>query len=514
MTKSTKETLRDYFKAGYSGLFLTSYEEQRVEAELSAIAKEIGFSLFSWTVTDSLTGPVGGDSPHVWKNDAQEPLGPVELLDKINQVLPEKSICLAKDYHLFVSEPNPLVIRKVKDCLLIARNNNRHLVILGCNYKLTPELEKEFTVVDFALPDREQLGVVLKGIADSAGIKINGNRDPIIDAASGMTTTEAADAFALAVVESNRTDIPPAVIQREKAAVVRKSGLLTLENTDLDWSKIGGNQLVKSWVSKRRQAFSKEASAYKLPQPKGILLIGVPGCGKSMIAKTIANILGVPLLRLDGGKLFGGLVGQSEQNTRAVIQTAEAVAPCVLMCDELEKALSGSKSSGSTDGGTASRVLGTLLQWLQDKTSPVFVVATANDVSQLPPELLRKGRWDEMFFVDLPTEAEREEIVQVVATKFGRKPEDFDTKTVASVTDGFTGAEIEGAFVEAMFEGFAAGRELTTEDIICVCADVVPIQTTMKEHIEALRKWCDGRARRASDRVITRPKQGARKIST
>jgi len=402
----------------------------------------------------------------------------------------------------------------MKDCLTEARSNTRSLIILGCHFKLVQELEKEFSVVDFALPDREQLGVVLNGISESAGIHLNGSRDPIIDAAAGLTTLEAADAFALAVIESGKQDIPPAVVAREKSNVVKKNGLLEILSSELDWSKIGGNQLVKSWISKRRQAFSKEAVEYRLPRPKGILLIGVPGCGKSMIGKTIANILGVPLLKLDGGKLFGSLVGSSEANTRAVIQTAEAVAPCVLFIDELEKALSGSKSSGATDGGTASRVLGTLLQWLQDKTSPVFVVATANDVSDLPPELLRKGRWDEMFFVDLPTESEREEIVNVVIAKFGRNPADIDAKAVAAVTDTFTGAEIEGAFVEAMFDAFAEKREPNTGDMLAVCSDVVPIATTMKAKIDALRSWCDGRARRASDRVLTKTtKSTGRKLS-
>lgn len=504
-----KTRLMNYVKAGYAGLYVVSHEEKRVEAEILQVAKDCNFELFIWSITDSLVGPMGTDHCKTWKNDAGEPFSPVELLMNINKILPERSLVLAKDFHLFLGEPNPLVIRAVKDCLNIARDNLRRFIVLGCQFKLVPELEKEFTPVEFGLPDREMLGVIAGDIAKSAGITLNGNTELIKDAASGLTSTEAADAFALAVIESDKKDIVPAVVHREKCTAVKKNGLLEIENSDLDWSKVGGNDLIKAWISKRQKAFTKAAAAYHLPQPKGILMIGIPGCGKTMISKTIANILGVPLLRLDGGKLFGSLVGQSESNTRAVIAVAEAVAPCVLFIDELEKALSGSQSSGQTDGGTSARVLGTFLQWLQDKTSPVFVVATANDVSALPPELLRKGRWDEMFFVDLPTEAERKDIVQVVCRKFQRDPATIDSQAVASVTKEFTGAEIEGAFREAMFEAFSEGREPTTDDMLCACAEVVPITTTMKEKVESLRKWCEHRARRASDKVLDTPKKNA-----
>lgn len=518
-----KDRLANYVRAGYAGLFVVSHEEKRVESELLQVAKATGFELYTYTITDSLVGPIGkvdanGNEvqPQCWKGDGDDGLDPIGLLRKVNQVLPERAIVLAKDYHLFVSESNPVLIRAMKDCLDHFRNNLRRFVILGCGYKLCPELEKEFTMVEFALPTKDQLEHVAKEIAECAGIHLNGNTEAIRDAASGMTTTEAADAFSLAVVEADKKDMPALVIAREKSNVVKKNGLLEIVKTDLDWNRIGGMQCVKDWISKRRRAFTKEADTYHLPKPKGVLLIGVPGCGKTMCGKAIANILGVPLLKLDGGKLFGSLVGQSESNTRAVIQTAEAVAPCVLFIDELEKALSGSKSSGETDGGTASRVLGTLLQWLQDKTSPVFVVATANDISQLPPELLRKGRWDEMFFVDLPDSKEREEIANVVAGKFGRKAEEFDATAIAGVTANFTGAEIEGAWVDAMHEAFAEEREVTTADILVACNNVQPITKTMGERIQALRNWCQGRARLASERTqqpSTKKGSGIRKIA-
>src|SRR5512141_1654205 len=206
--------------------------------------------------------------------------------------------------------------------------------------------------------------------------------------------------------------------------------------------------------SKRRHAFSQKAIEYGLPTPKGLLIIGIPGTGKSLTAKATAKVFGVPLLKLDAGRIFAGLVGQSEANLRLVMQTAEAIAPAVLWIDEIEKGFAGSKSSGSTDGGTSARVFGSFISWMQEKKSAVFIVATANDVSQLPPEMLRKGRWDELFFIDLPTREEREAIWQIQIARYGRPPEDFDLAALAKGTDGFTGSEIEQVFVEALYRGF------------------------------------------------------------
>ncbi len=255
-----------------------------------------------------------------------------------------------------------------------------------------------------------------------------------------MTTTEAENAGALSVVETGRLNAP--VIAREKAQAVKKNGLLELVEAQESLDSIGGLDVLKEWLLKRREAFTPRAMEYGLPTPKGVLMLGIPGCGKSLTAKATASVFGVPLLRLDAGRIFAGLVGQSESNLRSVIQTAEAIAPCVLWLDELEKGLSGSKSSGSTDGGTSARVFGSLLSWMQEKKSPVFIVATANDVSQLPPELLRVGRWDQLFFIDLPTREEREVIWPLQIAKYGREPETFDLPQLARATEGFTGSEI------------------------------------------------------------------------
>ena len=279
-----------------------------------------------------------------------------------------------------------------------------------------------------------------------------------------------------------------------KAQAVKKNGLLELIETKETLDSIGGLDVLKEWLLKRRHAFSTRAIEYGLPTPKGLLILGIAGTGKSLTGKATAKVFGVPLLKLDAGRIFAGLVGQSESNLRAVIQTAEAIAPCCLWIDEVEKGFSGTKSSNATDGGTSARVFGTFLSWMQEKASPVFVVATANDVSQLPPEMLRKGRFDELFFVDLPNQAERKAIWEIQIGKHGRDPKDFDVVQLAKATEGLTGSEIENAFVEALYLAFDSEREPTDLDIAQVLTEFVPLSKLMAEQIGSLRQWSKGRA--------------------
>ena len=303
------------------------------------------------------------------------------------QELKEQTIILLRDFHLFLQDPNPILIRKFKDVLQEAKTKSKTVIILGCRMILPPELEREITLIEFALPGKAALGQVLDGIVESAKLAAltDQEREATLDAACGLTTIEAENAFALSVVEAK--DVVPAVVAREKAQAVKKNGLLEIVHTKESLENIGGLDVLKTWLLKRKEAFGKRAAQYGLPAPKGLLIVGIPGTGKSLTAKATAKVFGVPLLKLDAGRIFAGLVGQSESNLRSVIQTAEAIAPCCLWIDELEKGFAGSKSSGSTDGGTSARVFGSFISWLQEKRSPVFIVATANDVSQLPPEM-------------------------------------------------------------------------------------------------------------------------------
>lgn len=486
----------NHIRAGYPGLYLVSPEEQRVEAELKAIAREIGFKLYAWSTSLGLIDTEKGSTRQA--ND------PMEALLAI-QELPEKVLVLLKDFHLFLSgDPNPVLLRQLKDSLQEAKSRNKPLIILGCRLCLPPELEREITVVEFNLPGKVELGRVLDGIIESAQLPAldEQERENALEAASGLTTIEAENAYALSVVEAKA--IVPAIIAREKAEAVKKNGLLEIIETRESLESIGGLDVLKTWLLKRRNAFSKRAIEYGLPMPKGLLVIGIPGTGKSLTSKATAKVFGVPLLKLDAGRIFAGLVGQSEANLRQVIQTAEAIAPCCLWIDEIEKGMSGSKSSGNTDGGTSARVFGSFISWMQEKNSPVFIVATANAVAELPPEMLRKGRWDELFFVDLPNQQEREAIWQIQIAKYGRDPKDFDTLQLARATGGLTGAEIENAFVEALYAGFEMGKEPTDLAIAEMLNEVVPLSKLMAEQISHLRNWAKGRARPATSTGIER----------
>ena len=485
-----REKIIHYIRAGYPGLYLVSAEEQRVEVELKSIAKEIEFGLFVWSVTNGLIDTS--------KGTGRECNDPLEALLAIRE-LPEKAICVLKDLQMFLgNDANPVLVRQFKDVLQEGKTKSKTIIVLGCRLALPPELERELTALEFALPDKLALGGVLDGIIESAQLSAlpDQERETALDAAGGLTTIEAENAFALSVVETK--SILPAVIAREKAQAIKKNGLLEIVETKESLDSIGGLDVLKDWLVKRRNAFGKKARAYGLPMPKGLLIIGIPGTGKSLTAKATASVFGVPLLRLDAGRIFAGLVGQSEYNLRSVIQTAEAIAPCVLWLDEIEKGMAGSKSSGATDGGTSARVLGTFLSWMQEKVAPVFVVATANDVSQLPPEMLRAGRWDQLFFVDLPNGNEREDIWKIQIAKLSREPKDFDTRQLAKVTDGLTGSEIEAVFIEALYQAFDDDKEPTDLTVARVLTEFVPLSKTMAEQITGLRNWAKGRARFAT----------------
>jgi AAA+ superfamily predicted ATPase len=495
-----RQRIVNYLRAGYSGLYLVSAEEQRVEAELKSIATEVGFSLHFWSVVDGLVNAQDGKS--------QNCVDPLDALEAIGN-LSEKSLILLRDFHLFLADPNPILLRKLKDVLHQSKTRNHTLIVLGCRLCLPPELEREIAIIEFSLPGKEELSLVLDGILESASLSILAGevRESILSAASGLTTIEAENAFALSVVETKTVD--PLIVAREKAQNVKKSGLLELIEQRPTLESIGGLDVMKSWLLKRRHAFGQKARDYGLPMPSGLLILGIAGTGKSLTAKATAAVFGVPLLRLDAGKLFAGLVGQSEANLRTAIQTAEAIAPCCLWIDELEKSFAGAKSSGSTDGGTSARVLGSFLAWMQEKTSPVFVVATANDVTQLPPELLRKGRFDELYFVDLPNPAEREAIWHITIADHRRDPKDFDVVQLAKMTDGLTGAEIRAVFTEAMFAAFESEQELGDLHIAHVLNDFAPLSKLMAEPITQLRQWAKGRARAATSPI---PERKLRKL--
>ena len=487
-----KDKIADYIRAGFAGLYIVTYEEVRAEAVLREVAERLGYGLFCWTITVGLLNTETGAVTSV--------ADPVDAVSAVAD-LPEKSVLVLKDFHQFLGDStqpaNPFLTRTLKERVRECRCAGKAIIVTGCRLCLPPELEKEFTVIDFDLPDTEALKTIARNIAESADVEVEDSLvDEAAEAARGLTVNEAEDVMALSIVARGRHD--PELIAREKARTVRKNGILDIIEPTETADDIGGLDSLKQWLGKRRNAFTQEAVDFGLPTPKGVLILGIPGTGKSLTAKAASSMLQRPILRLDAGKLFAGIVGESEANLRRAIQTAEAIAPCILWIDEIEKGMSGSRSSGATDGGTSARVFGSFISWMQEKTSPVFVVATANDVSQLPPEMLRKGRFDELFFVDLPDEAERRVIWEIHLARRSRSPETFDVTALAKLSDGFTGSEIEQAVVDALYDCFDDGTEVTQDALSKAVTRTVPLSSTMSEQIRSLRDWAKNRARSAS----------------
>ncbi len=434
-----------------------------------------------------------------------------------NQESPVKDrfvVLVLKDFHKFLGEDGSgqvenHVVRQLRNIAQDSIGRQRSVILTGTKLFLPPELEKICAVIDWPLPEPEHIieqidallsyGKSKKELSDRFKLDYDPlEMDDIVRAFQGLTLAEIELLCTYSMLTSNELD--PLFISQKKRDIIRKSGLLDWIDVKDGMDSVGGLQSFKQWLHSRRGAFTSEAQAYGLPaNPKGVLLVGIQGAGKSLASKATAYFWNLPLLRLDMGKVFQGIVGSSEENIRSVIKLAESVSPAILWIDEIEKGLSGVASSNQTDGGTASRVFGSILTWMQEKEAPIYIVATANDVSQLPPELLRKGRFDEIFCVDLPSDSERLDIFRIHLKKVNRNPDNFDLHALVASSQLFTGAEIEAAIISALYETFNDGkRELTTEDIIESITDTIPLATTMKERIQGLRDWAATRARSAS----------------
>ena len=471
-------------------------------AHLGELALAQEKQLFVWTETLGLV-PGLATVPHATPNE--ETLDPLAVLEYIRGS-DARAIYVLKDYHPFLSpaySKSSAVVRRLRDLVPSLHTSFKTVVLLSPVLQLPPELEKEVTVVDWGLPSLQELDGLLNRVVRSVqgepGLNVElapAQREAVLKAALGMTLDEAENVFAKCLVEKKGFDVD--LIVADKEQVIRKSGVLEYFHWSEGVRDVGGLENLKEWLNERADAFTERARAFGLPAPKGVLLLGVQGCGKSLMAKAVACEWKLPLLRLDMGRIFTGLVGASEENIRKAVKVAEAVAPCVLWLDEIEKGLSGTRSSGELDAGVTSRVFGTLTTWLQEKTAPVFVVATANDITQLPPELLRKGRFDEIFFVDLPSEQERQEILGIHLRKRNRDPAAFDLRALADRSEGFSGAEIEQAIIAALHRAFRQNREMTTDDILAAMGGSIPLVVTMEEEIQSLREWARLRARPAS----------------
>ena len=503
MSTVFQNELETLIRARYPILYLVTGEEMRVQGLIMEIGKKRQKKVFEWS---SSTGIVpAGTSIQSQKNRNSGTKDPLAALDQVIEQV-EPALFVFKDFHPFLARNNFAVIRKLKEIALHLKNSFKTILLVSPVLEIPVELEKEITVLSYPLPSREDLSDLLdRIIADVKPFKqVNtdldeAGRERLLQAALGLTLGEAENVFAKIIVKAERLsgdDVQE--VFAEKQQIIRKNGLLEYFATTESFAAIGGLKVLKEWLEKRAVALTEDARAFGLPAPRGVLILGVQGCGKSLCAKAVSTQWQLPLLRFDMGRMFGSLVGSSEENVRRAIAVAESVAPAILWVDEIDKAFAGSQGSGLADGGTTARVFGTFLTWLSEKAAPVFVVATANDISHLPPELLRKGRLDEIFFVDLPDRAERIEIFHIHLQKRGREAARFDAEALADASEDFSGAEIEESINSALYDAFSAGGDIQTAHVLNALEQTVPLARTMDDQINQLRGWADGRARNAS----------------
>ncbi len=501
--------LSNLIRARFPYIYITTYEEERVTNLLKKIVREpklvkVPREVYIWTQTngfinDETEKPVPGTIT---------PSKALEFVEKCDK----DAVFLFYDMHVNFGIHNRgcdyELVRRLRDLVPVLKTSQarKNVFFISPDLVIPDTLQKDITICNFPLPTLKEISAKLNNmITQNTKVKSDTltqeDKERLCKAALGLTLQEAENAFALAMVNDGTISIDDLkIIMDEKMQVIKKTGILEFVSTNLSIDDIGGLDNLKSWLKKRNNSWSENAKKYCIPAPKGVLITGVPGCGKSLTAKAMSAIWQLPLLRLDLGKIFSGLVGSSEENMRRAIATAEAVAPSILWVDEIEKGLSGVNSGG--DSGVTSRIFGQFLTWMQEKEAPVFVIATANNINNLPPELMRKGRFDEIFFVDIPTFNERVEIFRLHLKKRLKDKEvaqkvpvtDEVCKKLASLTEGFIGAEIEQVVISALYEAFFEKRALEFRDLEKTIRNTVPLSTTQREQILSLRAWANVRA--------------------
>ena len=473
-------------------IVLVTVEEERALQSVKNVCDKAKRRCVGWDLADGWQVISGEASMPA----AKDPKSALERIEKAES----ETLFVLKDFH--DCWRNIELKRKLRGMVQRMKYTKKSILVTSPTAELPDELRDEAVIIQFLLPNASEIAEVVERMTHGPGVKVNLTalgREKLVQAALGLTASQAQRVLAKALVSGGLLDDRGIdLVTQEKKAIISESKALEFHSVTESPADVGGLGLLKEWLRLRERAFTREAHDYGLPVPRGMVLLGIPGTGKSLTAKMIGGLWRQPLLRLDVGALFGGLVGESEENTRRALRLAETVAPCILWIDEIEKAL----AQGALDGGTSLRVFGSILTWMAEKTAPCFVVATANDISRLPPELLRRGRFDEIFFLDLPTLSEREEIFAVHLAKRKRLPRDYDLRPLAAQSEGYVGAEIEQAIVDAMYVGFNdAGREFTTEDIAATLKAQVPLSVSQREVVGRLRDWLrEGRAQPASIR--------------
>lgn len=488
-----REEFKLLLRARYPLIYIPTYEEERVETAIREEAINQGNRpVYTWDFVDGYQG-----NPNDTGFGKRNPLQALEFVEKLPASAP--AVLILRDYHRFLDDV--AIARKLRNLARLLKSQPKNLVLLSPRIAIPDDLTEVLTVIEFPLPAAPEIKTQVERLLQTTGNNSLSAKivDDLVRSCQGLSMERIRRVLARAIASHGEL-LPEDVelVLEEKRQTIRQTQILDFYPATEQISDIGGLDNLKDWLIRRGGSFTERARQYGLPHPRGLMLLGIQGTGKSLTAKAIAHHWHLPLLRLDVGRLFGGLVGESESRTRQMIQVAEALAPCVLWIDEIDKGFSGLGAKG--DAGTASRVFGTFITWLAEKTSPVFVVATANDIQGLPPEMLRKGRFDEIFFVGLPNQDERKAIFNVHLSRL--RPHNlkgYDVDRLAYETPDFSGAEIEQTLIEAMHIGFSQNRDFTTDDILEAASQIIPLARTAVEQIQHLQEWAaSGRARLAS----------------
>ena len=485
-----------FLKARYPIIYINTVEEDRVEYVLRKNVKtNLNRSIYSWDFVDGYT-----NNPNNEGFARRNPLQALELVERLNAETP--AVFLLKDFNRFLTDLS--ISRKLRNISRILKLQPKTIIIIGSDFTIPKELQDLITIIQFQLPLEEDISQELNRLITSLNIKVDSQLfENLTRACQGLSLERIRRVLSKIIATYKTIDENSiSVLLSEKKQIIRQTEILEYSSVSEKIDNLGGLDNLKDWLKKRKTAFSIQASNYGLPTPRGLLLIGIQGTGKSLTAKAIANDWQLPLLKLDVGKLFGGLVGESESRLRQMINVAETISPCILWIDEIDKAFSNTDSKG--DSGTSNRVLATFTSWLSEKTKPVFVIATANNIDLIPLELIRKGRFDEIFFLDLPKKEEREEIFKIHLQEFRPNSwESFDYSLLGKSSDSFSGAEIRQSIIEGMYHAFYEKREFLTDDICLALEELIPLAYLESDQMVRLQNWADsGRIRSASSKRI------------
>ena len=492
-----KSELVLFLKARYPVIYINTIEEERVEYIIrKKIKTNFNRSIYSWDFVDGYTKNPNNDG-----FAKRNPLQALELVERLNSET--SAVFILKDFNRFLTDLS--VSRKLRNISRLLKLQPKTIIIIGSDLTVPKELQDLITVLTFQLPLKDEIREELNRLINSLYLNIDTQLFENLTQACQGLSLERIRRVLLKIIATYKTidQRSISVLLGEKRQIISQTEILEYYSVNENFGNLGGLENLKDWLQKRKTAFSQQAENYGLPTPRGLLLIGIQGTGKSLTAKVIANDWRLPLLKLDVGKLFGGIVGESESRLRQMIAVTETISPCILWIDEIDKAFTNTESKG--DSGTSNRVLATFISWLSEKTKPVFVIATANNIDLLPLEIIRKGRFDEIFFLDLPKEKEREEIFKIHLQEFRPNSwNSYDYEQLATLSTSFSGAEIRQSIVEGMYQAFYENREFTTEDICVALKESIPLANLENNQMKKLQNWASsGQIRLASSHSLS-----------